>query len=82
MIGPAGFMAAPKLDMRDELYEKAVQYVRATGKTRISALQRQFRAGYNRAARMIENMERDGIVSAPDYRGERQLLRPNDRSDE
>jgi len=62
------------MDIKDELYDEAVVYVRTTGKTRISSLQRQFRTGYNRTARLIEAMEREGVVSVPDSRGERKLL--------
>ncbi len=59
---------------RDELYGRAVDYVRVTGKTSISSLQIALRTGYNRTARMLEDMERDGVVSIPDRRGVRQLL--------
>lgn len=65
------------MDTKDELYDRAVHYVRTTGKARISSLQVEFQTGYNRTARMIEAMEADGIVSAPDYRGERRVLPTN-----
>lgn len=57
-----------------ELYEKAAQYVRESGRTSISAIQRQFRIGYNRAAGLIEHMEADGIVSAPAHDGTRSVM--------
>jgi S-DNA-T family DNA segregation ATPase FtsK/SpoIIIE len=61
----------------DPLYQTACKIVQSTGKTNISHLQRQLMIGYNRAARQIEAMEADGIVSPPDRRGERKLLVPN-----
>jgi S-DNA-T family DNA segregation ATPase FtsK/SpoIIIE len=50
---------------RDELYDQARAIVVSSRNASISHLQRRMRVGYNRAARMIEDMERDGIVSAP-----------------
>jgi len=50
----------------DEKYEEAVALVAATGQASISMLQRRLRVGYNRSARMIEVMERDGIVGPTD----------------
>jgi len=61
----------------DPMYMKSCEFVKNTGKTRISSLQMQFRIGYNRAARHLEAMEADGIVSTMDVRGERRLLAPN-----
>ena len=61
----------------DPLYQKACAMVKATQNTRISHLQQTFLIGYNRAARLIEAMELDGIVSHCDYRGIRTLLTPN-----
>jgi len=51
---------------RDEKYDKAVELVTQTGQASISMVQRKLRVGYNRAARMIEAMERDGIVGPSD----------------
>jgi S-DNA-T family DNA segregation ATPase FtsK/SpoIIIE len=51
---------------RDENYDEAVNIVMETGQASISMIQRRLRIGYNRAARMVEQMEREGIVSAPD----------------
>jgi len=52
-------------DPTDEMYDKAVQMVTEHRQASISWLQRRLRVGYNRAARMIEQMERDGVVSPP-----------------
>ncbi len=51
---------------RDENYDEAVNIVMETGQASISMIQRRLRIGYNRAARMVEQMEREGIVSPPD----------------
>ncbi|OAG27337.1 DNA translocase FtsK [Thermodesulfatator autotrophicus] len=62
----------------DELYEQAVQIVVQTGQASISMLQRRLRVGYNRAARMIERMEKEGIVGPSDgVRPRPVLLRPD-----
>ncbi|MBI2377287.1 MAG: DNA translocase FtsK 4TM domain-containing protein [Deltaproteobacteria bacterium] len=59
---------------RDEMYDRAVQIVTETRKASISAIQRRLRVGYNRAARMIEMMEKDGIVGpAVGPKGEREV---------
>lgn len=57
--------AAEAKEDADPLYEEAVQIVLQTGKASISSVQRQLRIGYNRAARMIEDMQDQGIVSEP-----------------
>lgn len=54
-------------------YSRAVALVQESGKTATSWLQRQMRIGYNSAAKLVEQMERDGIVSAPNHVGARQL---------
>ncbi len=60
---------------RDEMYDRAVQIVTETRKASISAIQRRLRVGYNRAARMIEMMEKDGIVGpAVGPKGEREVI--------
>ncbi len=58
----------------DEHYAEAVALVKQTGQASISGLQRRLRVGYNRAARMIEQMERDGIVGPSDGSKPRQVL--------
>ncbi|WP_261436014.1 DNA translocase FtsK [Serratia quinivorans] len=60
--------------MSDERYPEAVQFVQAKGRASISGLQRQFRIGYNRAARLIEQMEVGGVLSAPRVDGTRTVL--------
>lgn len=63
-----------KSDYSDELYDQAIDLVTQSGQASISMIQRRLRVGYNRAARMIEQMERDGIVSPADSMGRRQVL--------
>lgn len=58
----------------DEKYREAVRIVKETGQASISMLQRRLRVGYNRSARMIEQMERDGIVTPVDVMGRRQVI--------
>ena len=59
---------------RDELYSRAVELVTTTGQASISMIQRRLRVGYNRAARMIEMMEEDGIVSPPNGSKGREVI--------
>lgn len=63
-------------DDRDEMYAQAVAFVCKSRKATISSLQRELRIGYQRSARMIDAMENDGIVSAADHSGSRQVLAP------
>jgi S-DNA-T family DNA segregation ATPase FtsK/SpoIIIE len=58
----------------DDKYDEAVEMVTQTGQASISMLQRRLRVGYNRAARMIEQMEHDGVVSPTDNMGRRHVL--------
>lgn len=58
----------------DELYDEALAFVLETKKTSISALQRNLSIGYNRAANIIESMQEQGVLSAPDNSGKRTLL--------
>ncbi|MDG2306174.1 MAG: DNA translocase FtsK 4TM domain-containing protein [Candidatus Binatia bacterium] len=58
----------------DAMYDEAVAIVTDTGKASISYVQRRLQVGYNRAARMIECMEREGVVSSPDHRGTREVV--------
>lgn len=58
----------------DDLFDQAVAFVLEKRRASISGVQRQFRIGYNRAARIIEQMEAQGIVSAPNNNGNRELL--------
>ena len=58
----------------DELYDQAVHFVTQTREATISKLQRQLKVGYNRAARMMEAMEQQGVVSAMNSNGSREVL--------
>ncbi len=60
----------------DPLYDEAVRIVTETRRASISGVQRRLKIGYNRAARMIEEMERVGIVGPPESNGSRQVLAP------
>ncbi|EFF3692532.1 DNA translocase FtsK [Escherichia coli] len=71
--GAGGFDGAEELD---PLFEQAVQFVTEKRKASISGVQRQFRIGYNRAARIIEQMEAQGIVSEQGHNGNREVLAP------
>ena len=59
---------------RDELYQQAVEIIRSEGKASTSFLQRKLQIGYNRAARIIDMMEADGIVSKANHVGKRDVL--------
>jgi DNA segregation ATPase FtsK/SpoIIIE, S-DNA-T family len=59
---------------KDELYDEAVEIVLRTRRASISSVQRHLRIGYNRAARLIEDMERAGLVSAMQSNGNREVL--------
>ena len=62
---------------KDEFYDQAVSFVVETRRASISAVQRKFRIGYNRAARLIEAMEDAGLVSEMNSNGNREVLAPN-----
>jgi S-DNA-T family DNA segregation ATPase FtsK/SpoIIIE len=62
---------------KDEFYDQAVAFVLETRRASISAVQRKFRIGYNRAARLIEAMENAGLVSEMNSNGNREVLAPN-----
>lgn len=66
----------------DALYDEAVQIVTSTRRASISSLQRRMRIGYNRAARIIEDMEANGVVSSMNSAGNRQVLAPEPIVDE
>ncbi|ENZ0271979.1 DNA translocase FtsK [Escherichia coli] len=71
--GAGGFDGAEELD---PLFDQAVQFVTEKRKASISGVQRQFRIGYNRAARIFEQMEAQGIVSEQGHNGNREVLAP------
>ncbi|MCI0732930.1 MAG: DNA translocase FtsK 4TM domain-containing protein [Methylococcaceae bacterium] len=58
----------------DPLYDEAVRFVTESRRASISSVQRKFKIGYNRAARMVEDMERAGVVSAAETNGSREVL--------
>ena len=64
-------------DESDPLYDEAVAFVLESRKASISSVQRKLRVGYNRAARLIEQMEESGIVSPMSSNGAREILAPN-----
>jgi len=59
---------------QDDLYDKAVAFVTESRRASISSVQRQLRIGYNRAARLVEEMEAAGVVSPPEHNGQREVL--------
>jgi S-DNA-T family DNA segregation ATPase FtsK/SpoIIIE len=63
-------------DALDELYDQAVRIVTETRRASISGVQRRLKIGYNRAARMVEEMERSGIVGPQQTNGNREVLAP------
>ncbi|HDG7853599.1 TPA: DNA translocase FtsK [Klebsiella quasipneumoniae] len=71
--GGGGFEGGEELD---PLFDQAVSFVTEKRKASISGVQRQFRIGYNRAARIIEQMEAQGIVSEQGHNGNREVLAP------
>ena len=74
-INSSGFPQETKGD-QDELYDEAVAWVTQSRKASISSVQRHLRVGYNRAARIIEEMEASGVVSQPEHNGQREVLAP------
>nr|WP_304438667.1 DNA translocase FtsK [Moritella sp. JT01] len=60
----------------DELFDQAVYHVTETRRGSVSGVQRKFKIGYNRAARIVEEMEVQGIVSSPGHNGNREVLAP------
>jgi S-DNA-T family DNA segregation ATPase FtsK/SpoIIIE len=71
----SGITSTPSGEM-DPLYDEAVQIVTSSRRASISSLQRRMRIGYNRAARIIEDMESAGVVSTMNSAGNRQVLAP------
>ena len=61
-------------DEKDELYNKAVDIIKAEGKASTSFLQRKLQIGYNRAARIMETMEKEGVVGQANHVGKREIL--------
>jgi S-DNA-T family DNA segregation ATPase FtsK/SpoIIIE len=67
-------MSLPGGKADDDMYDKAVYIVTTTRNASISWVQRQLRIGYNRAARLVEEMEKQGVVSSPDHTNKREVL--------
>ncbi len=67
-------MSMPAGKSDDDMYDKAVYIVTTTRNASISWVQRQLRIGYNRAARLVEEMEKQGVVSPPDHTNKREVL--------
>ncbi|MDX5495635.1 MAG: DNA translocase FtsK, partial [Wolbachia endosymbiont of Nomada marshamella] len=61
-------------DEENDLYNQAVAIIQRDQKVSTSYIQRQLRIGYNRAANIVERMEKEGIVSSPNYSGKREIL--------
>jgi S-DNA-T family DNA segregation ATPase FtsK/SpoIIIE len=74
--GPTDLFGAAPDPEADPLYDEAVAFVARSRRASISAVQRQFRVGYNRAARLVEQMEAAGILSAMATNGSRDVLTP------
>lgn len=79
--GEAGELGESSGGEADPLYDEAVAIVMKTRRASISSVQRQLRIGYNRAARLIEEMERAGLVSSMQSNGNREVLAPNINQD-
>lgn len=65
----------------DPLFDQVVEFVVETRRASISSVQRKFRIGYNRAARIVEQMEVEGIISAPSHNGNREVLATSSHND-
>lgn len=74
MFGEGGEFGGGGDDAVDELYDRAVALVAREGKASTSFVQRHLQIGYNRAARIIEEMERQGVISTPSHSGKREVL--------
>ncbi|HET8816140.1 MAG TPA: DNA translocase FtsK 4TM domain-containing protein [Pseudidiomarina sp.] len=79
-MGEDSLLPGEQLDMGDEesdsLYDEAVAFVTETRRVSISSVQRKFRIGYNRAARIVEQMEMSGVVTTAGHNGQREVLAP------
>jgi S-DNA-T family DNA segregation ATPase FtsK/SpoIIIE len=70
-------MLGGNMDSGDDLYDKALAVVARDKKASTSYIQRRLQIGYNRAASLIERMEQDGVISAPNHKGVREVLLPD-----
>jgi S-DNA-T family DNA segregation ATPase FtsK/SpoIIIE len=73
-LGEVSGETKEKSGEEDPLYDEAVEFVISTGKVSISSIQRKLRIGYNRSARIVEDMEAAGVVSSMNSNGARQVL--------
>jgi S-DNA-T family DNA segregation ATPase FtsK/SpoIIIE len=74
---PYALMGGGNRESGDDLYDKALAVVARDKKASTSYIQRRLQIGYNRAASLIERMEQDGVVSAPNHKGVREVLLPD-----
>ena len=72
--GIPGFETAEGDSAEDDLYDRAVAFVARERKVSVSLIQRHLRIGYNRAARIVEEMEAQGVVSGPNHQNKREVL--------
>ena len=80
---PTGFTEAALDDPeKDEFYDQAVEVVVKSRRVSISSIQRRFKIGYNRAARIVEAMEAAGVVSSMEQNGSREVLAPEPMRDD
>jgi S-DNA-T family DNA segregation ATPase FtsK/SpoIIIE len=70
----AGLLSGDDGGADADLYRQAIEIVLNEGKCSTSFIQRKLQIGYNRAARLVERMEEEGVVSPPDHRGKREIL--------
>jgi S-DNA-T family DNA segregation ATPase FtsK/SpoIIIE len=77
-IGEDSLLPGEQLDLGDEesdpLYDEAVAFVTETRRVSVSSVQRKFRIGYNRAARIVEQMELTGVVTSAGHNGQREVI--------
>lgn len=77
--GPEALLPGEKMESDEEvdpLFDQVVEHVVETRRGSVSGVQRRFKIGYNRAARIVEHLEAQGIVSAPGHNGNREVLSP------
>jgi DNA segregation ATPase FtsK/SpoIIIE, S-DNA-T family len=73
---PYGLLGSGNAESGDELYDKALAIIARDRKATTSYIQRRLEIGYNRAARLIERMEDEGVISKPNHQGKREVLLP------
>jgi S-DNA-T family DNA segregation ATPase FtsK/SpoIIIE len=78
---PYGLLGSGNGQSGDELYDKAIAIVARDRKPTTSYIQRRLEIGYNRAARLIERMEDEGVISKPNHQGKREVLLPDRNED-